>query len=198
MKGCFPTRVLCSSCLHVPNPPVALPRIVQDACSISRPLLSLLNALPVTPPPPLLNGAAHAGTYGTTAHSIVHLASPQARASDLRVQGCAKRLLSHLGTPRTPGSMAPCGLILLLLTCRPLGTAPLSQGLLPPFLLRRHLAMAASRMVTPPRQRKALKTFHHVGKIPGTKPRKCKNPPVETQQDAILIHDPPSCPPFVP
>ena len=57
--------------------------------------------------------------------------------------------------------------------------------------------MAALMMVTPPRQRKALKTFHHVGKASGTKPSTCKNPPVETQQDAILIHAPPSCPPFV-
>ena len=50
-------------------------------------------------------------------------------------------------------------------------------------------------LVTPPRRRKALKTFHHAGKISDIEPSKYKKPHVETQQDAILTHDPPSFPP---
>ena len=147
MRGCFHTLAPHSFCLHAPNPLAALVKIVPNACSITRQLLSLSSAPLVAPPPPPQSGAAHAGTYGTTARNIGRHVLPLAQASDPIAQGCAERLPSLWGTSRTPGSLAPCEPISLLLTCRPLGTALCFLGLLLLFLPCRRLAVVATLVV---------------------------------------------------
>ena len=149
MKGGFLTPDQCSSFSHVPSLLVAPSKTVLDACSISRPLLNLSNAVHAILLLHLLNGVAPAGTCGTTAPSIVRLALPLAQASAPRELGCAEQHPSHLGTPRIPELVSPCRLRLLPPTCRPPGTVPSFQGLSPPFLLHRHLVMIVWMLVTP-------------------------------------------------
>ena len=149
MKGCFPTPDQCSSFSHVPSLLVAPSKTVLDACSISRPLLSLSNAVHAILLPHLLSGAAPAGICGTTAPSIVHLVSQLAQANAPRELGCAEQHPSHLGTPRIPEHVSPCRLRLLPPTCRPLGIVPCFQGLSPPSLLHRYLLMNVLKLVVP-------------------------------------------------
>ena len=148
MRGCFHTHAPHSSCSLVLEPLVALLKFVVNDCFTTRQPLSLSSVQVVALPPPLQNGAAHAGTYGTIARSIGRQVLPQDQARDPRELGCAKQLPNHLGTSKTPGRLAPCGPTSLLPTCRPLGAAPCSSGLWLLFFLRRHLATAATSLAT--------------------------------------------------
>ena len=147
MRWRFPTQGQRSFFSHVPGLLAVPPRTVPDACSIIKQPSSLLRAAPATLPHLLPHGAAPVATYGTTAPCTERQALLLARASAPRELACAEGRPRRWGTPMMSEMALPCGLRLLLQTCRRLGTAPHSRGLLPLLLLR--VALAAAALMAP-------------------------------------------------
>ena len=149
MRGRFPTQGQSSFFSHVPGLLAVPPRTVPDACYILRLPSSQLSAAPATLPHLRPNGAAPVATYGTTAPCTERQALLLARASAPREQACAEGRPRRWGTPMMSEMALPCGLPLLLQTCRRLGTAPHSRGLLPLLLLRMDSAATALMALSP-------------------------------------------------